>query len=62
MRNLFFSCERCGEYFIGNSYRVTSETDGLMLLDMVVCDDCRLQASELGLETTAIEVRRYAEH
>jgi hypothetical protein len=60
MRNLIFRCERCGEDFTGNSYRVTSETDGLILLDLIVCDDCCLAATELGLETTAIDVRRYA--
>jgi hypothetical protein len=60
MRNLIYKCERCDESLTGNCYRVTSETDGLILLDLVVCDECCLAATELGLETTAIEVRRYA--
>ena len=60
MRNLVFRCERCGEDFTGHSYRVTSETDGRVLLDLVVCGDCCLKARELGLETTAIDMRRYA--
>jgi len=28
----FFRCDRCGEYFTGDSYRVTSEADGDVLL------------------------------
>jgi ribosomal protein L37AE/L43A len=53
-----FRCDRCAEYFTGDSYRVTSEADGV--LDMIVCYGCCLRASELGLDTEAIEVRRYA--
>lgn len=55
-------CDRCAEYFIGNSYRVTSEADGTILLDMLVCYGCCLEASELGLDTESIELRRYAVH
>lgn len=55
-----FRCDRCAEYLNGNSYRVTSEADGSIMLDMIVCYGCCLQASELGLDTEAIEVRRYA--
>ena len=32
MGMLFFRCDRCGEYFTGDSYRVTSEADGDVLL------------------------------
>jgi hypothetical protein len=55
-----FRCDRCAEYLNGNSYRVTSEADGSIVLDMIVCYGCCLQASELGLDIEAIEVRRYA--
>lgn len=57
-----FRCDRCGEYFTGDSYRVTSEADGDLVLDMIVCSRCCLQAGELGLNSQAIEVRRYAVH
>jgi hypothetical protein len=57
-----FRCERCAEYFTGDSYRVTSEADGANVLDMIVCYGCCLQASELGLDTEVIEVRRYVAH
>ena len=57
-----FRCDRCAEYFTGDSFRVTSEADGGIVLDMIVCYGCCLQASELGLDTEVIEVRRYAVH
>lgn len=55
-------CERCREYFAGNSYRVVSEDDGLMLLDMIVCYGCYLEASELGLDAERIEISQIALH
>jgi hypothetical protein len=60
MGTSIFRCDRCDEYFTGDSYRVTSEADGDVMLDMIVCYRCWLQASELGLDTEAIEGRRYA--
>lgn len=57
-----FRCDRCAEYFTGDSFRVTSEADDGIVLDMIVCYGCCLQASELGLDTEVIEVRRYAVH
>ena len=30
------SCQYCGELIVGNAYRVTSEEDGITLLNMVV--------------------------
>jgi hypothetical protein len=33
---------------------------GALVLDMIVCYGCCLRASELGLDTETIEVRRYA--
>jgi len=55
-------CERCTEYFSGNTYRVTSEDDGVVVLDMVVCYECYLEAAELGLDAKLTEIRRYAVH
>jgi hypothetical protein len=57
-----FKCDRCADCFTGDSYRVVSEVDGVTFLDMVVCANCRIEASELGLDTEAVEVRRYAVH
>jgi hypothetical protein len=57
-----FRCDRCAEYFTGDSYRVTSEADGAIVLDMIVCYGCCLHGIELGLDTEVIEVRRYAVH
>lgn len=53
---LISTCDRCGEQFVGNSYRVTSESQGKTLLDMVVCYGCYLEASQLGLDTGTIKM------
>lgn len=53
---LISTCHRCGEQFVGNSYRVTSESQGKTLLDMVVCYGCYLEASQLGLDTGTIKI------
>ena len=45
------ACQHCGELIIGNSYRVTSEEDGIILLNMVVCSLCSMEAKRLGLHT-----------
>ena len=31
------SCQHCGELIVGSAYRVTSEAEGITLLDMIVC-------------------------
>ena len=49
-----FTCERCRESAVGDSYRVVSETEGERLLDMIVCYGCYLEASNLGLYTQTI--------
>jgi RNase P subunit RPR2 len=38
------SCQHCGELIVGNAYRVTSEEDGITLLDIVVCSRCSMEA------------------
>ena len=57
-----YKCQRCGEYVSGTSYRVLSETHGQKLLDMVVCYECYLEASQLGLDAEPIELDRAALH
>ena len=60
--SIFSSCQRCQEFFFGQSYRVSSENDGEKLLDIVVCYGCYIEASRLGLETEAVETSQSALH
>jgi hypothetical protein len=48
-------CQHCGAPFADSPYRVSSEESGIVLLDLVVCRGCHLQARELGLRTEAIK-------
>jgi hypothetical protein len=50
-------CQHCGESIVGNAYRVTSEEDGITLLNMVVCSLCSMEAKRLRLHTEEINVR-----
>ena len=50
-------CEHCGELIVGNAYRVTSEEEGITLLDMIVCSLCFIEAKRLRLHTEEINVR-----
>ena len=50
-------CQHCGELIVGNAYRVTSEEDGITLLDMIVCSLCFMEAKRLRLHTEEIDVR-----
>jgi hypothetical protein len=50
-------CQHCGELIVGNAYRVTSEEDGITLLDMIVCSLCYMEAKRLRLHTEEINVR-----
>jgi hypothetical protein len=47
-------CQHCGELILGDAYRVTSEEDGVPLLNMVVCSPCAMEAKRLQLHTEAI--------
>ena len=49
-------CQHCGQLIVGNAYRVTSEEDGIALLNMVVCSLCSMEAKRLGLHTEEINV------
>jgi hypothetical protein len=51
------NCQHCGELIIGNAYRVTSEDEGITLLDMIVCSLCHMEAKRLRLHTEEINVR-----
>jgi hypothetical protein len=50
-------CQHCGELIVGNAYRVTSEEEGITLLDMIVCSLCFMEAKRLRLHTDEINVR-----
>jgi hypothetical protein len=49
-------CQHCGESFVGNAYRVTSEEQGITLLDMIVCSLCFMEAKRLRLRTEEINL------
>ena len=51
------SCRHCGELIVGSAYRVTSEDEGIRLLDMIVCSLCFMAAKRLRLHTEEINVR-----
>ena len=53
-------CEHCGELYQGRAYRITSEEDGIVLLDMIVCHSCSIEARRLGLDTRKHEIRHIA--
>ena len=57
-----YTCERCHEEFVGAPYRVVSEDDGVLLLDLTVCHRCYLEASQLGLDTQKVGIGQIALH
>ena len=50
-------CQHCYQLIVGNAYRVTSEEEGITLLDMVVCSLCSMEAKRLRLHTEEINLR-----
>ena len=50
------TCKHCGESIVGNAYRVTSEDEGIPLLDMIVCSLCFMEAKRLHLHAEEISV------
>jgi RNase P subunit RPR2 len=53
------TCEHCEGILLSNkAYRVWTEDAGRILLDMVVCYACNLEAQKLGLNTD--EIKRIA--
>jgi hypothetical protein len=53
-------CQHCGAPFADPPYRVKSEDSGIVLLDLIVCRRCHMQAQELGLRTEAIKIQSFA--
>jgi hypothetical protein len=49
-------CDHCEGILLNNkAYRVRTEDHGLVLLDMIVCYACNLQAKNLGLRADEVE-------
>jgi len=51
-----FFCRHCDEEVVGHPYRVVSEEDGVILLNMTVCRGCYEQARALGLRSEPISL------
>jgi RNase P subunit RPR2 len=50
------TCDHCEGILLNNkAYRVRTQDHGLVLLDMVVCYACNLEAKNLGLETDELQ-------
>jgi hypothetical protein len=49
-------CQHCGELIVANAYRVTSEDEGISLLDMIVCSLCFMEAKRLRLHGEEINI------
>jgi hypothetical protein len=50
------TCQHCEGILLGNkAYRVWTEDSGRILLDMVVCYACNLEAQKLGLNTDEVK-------
>ena len=49
-------CDHCAAPCDGLSYRVRSEESGVVLLDMIVCYCCYIEAQQLGLHTEEIRI------
>ena len=52
-------CQHCDAPFIDSPYRVKSEEAGVVLLDLIVCRRCYMQARELGLRTEEIKLQSF---
>ncbi len=51
-----FFCRHCDDVVTGRMYRVLSEEQGIILLNMIVCRLCYEQARELGLDGEEIDL------
>ena len=56
-KNMKQNCQHCEELIVGDAYWVTSEHEGIPLLDLIVCSLCSMEAKRLGLHTEEINVR-----
>ncbi len=52
--NMNRTCQYCREEIAGSAYHVTSESEGVILLDMIVCAACAAVAEGLELRTQKI--------
>ena len=52
-----FICRHCDEVSKGDAYRVVSEENGVILLDIIVCFQCAMKARGLELSTQKLEKR-----
>jgi hypothetical protein len=52
-----YYCQHCKAFKTGSAYRVTIESDGIMLLNLTVCYECYVDARRLGLHTEPISPR-----
>jgi hypothetical protein len=50
-------CEHCGVPFVGLAHRVKSEESGIVLLDLIVCHHCYMEARQLGLHTEEVRAQ-----
>ncbi len=55
-KRMNITCRHCDEGIEGKAYRVTSEEDGVVLLNMIVCASCAVAAKSLLLNTEEIAV------
>jgi len=47
-------CQRCCGLTYGEAYCVTSEEDGAVMLKMIVCHPCYVEAKRIGLQAQHI--------
>jgi len=50
-----FICRHCDEASTGDAYRVLSEENGVILLNIIVCFQCAMKARGLELSTQKLE-------
>ena len=49
-----FVCQHCEQLTKGPAYKVTSEEEGVILLEMIVCHSCSEQEKNLRLDVKSI--------
>ena len=54
-----FICRHCDRLTVGTPYRVVSVDESVVLLDMIVCHSCYVQARDLGLHTEEINLHSH---
>jgi hypothetical protein len=53
-----FLCRRCDRFTEQGVYRVTTEDDGVPLLNILVCSACARIARSLGLTTVKLRTKQ----